>query len=113
MTAAPTALILKSLDCLSARQAAVAQNVANAQTAGYRPVRVTFEKALAAAADRGSDAIGAVTPKLETTPLRDGPGVRIDQELATASSTALRYSALIELLNSRGHIDDVAVQGNL
>lgn len=105
-------LMLKVLDGLSARATATAQNIANAGTPGYRPVRVSFEQALAAAAGQGSAAARAVEPTVERTvegPL--GGDLRLDLELATASSTATRYSAVIGVLDRQLQIARLAVTG--
>ena len=103
-------LIVAALDGLSARQAATAENIANASSPGFRPLRVTFEQALANAAGRGETAIRAVRPQIEGAPI--GETVRTDLELATATATASRYSALAELLNRRMQIESIAVTGN-
>lgn len=104
-----SALAIKALDGLTQRAMVTAENIANANTPGYRPLRVTFEAALAAAAEHGTEAVKAVKPMVERDP---GPesvtGVRLDLQLATASATALRYAALIEILHRGGQIDDLA-----
>jgi flagellar basal-body rod protein FlgB len=104
------ALIMKVLDGLSARSVATAQNVANANTRGYRPVRVSFEQALAEAAQRGPEAVRQVEPHFETTAA--GEAMRLDLEMAAASSTAGRYGALIELLNRQLQLRAIAVKGS-
>lgn len=113
MESISASLMLKALDGLSARAMATAENVANAGTAGYRPVRVSFEDALAAAAGQGADAVGAVRPSLAR--VEDGlPGgdMRLDLELATASQTATRYTALIGLLDRQMQMARLALSGN-
>ncbi len=77
-----SSLIVAAMDGLSARQLATAENIANASSPGFRPLRVTFEQALAAAAPRGEDAIRAIRPRIEGAP--PGETVRTDLELATA-----------------------------
>lgn len=102
------ALLLKSLDGLAARQAVTAQNIANAGTVGYRPLRVTFEAALAQAANRDVQAVRGVEPK---TALSGATDLRLDLELATASTTSMRYAALIEILNRQMQLHGLAVSG--
>lgn len=113
MDAFATVLSIKALDGLFARQAAVAQNVANANTPGYQPLRVSFERALLEAAARGEGAVGALEPRLERgrTGLED-PQLRLDLELASASETAMRYAALIDVLGRRMQIEALAIQGS-
>jgi flagellar basal-body rod protein FlgB len=104
-----SSLLLKALDGLSARAVATAQNIANAGTANYRPVEVSFERALASAAGQGADAVAAVQPKLGRA--AGGAGMRLDLELATASSTATRYSALVEILGRQIEIEGLSITG--
>ena len=110
MDAVTAAVLMKSLDGLSMRAAANSQNIANAGTAGYRPVRVTFEAALAEAATRGPAAVAAVTPALSPDPaFLSGDALRLDLEMAEAVSTAGRYGALVELLNRQAQIAALSV----
>ena len=112
MASLSTDMVVKALDGLSERATVTAQNIANAGTANYRPQRVTFEAALAQAAGQGSKAVKAVALKVENDPDPANASLRLDTELATASSTALRYSALIEILNRRQQIDGLPLAGN-
>lgn len=106
------ALILKALDGLSLRATATAQNIANANTPDYRPVKVSFEEALVRAAVNGTDAVAAVMPMIELAADEHGnAGLRLDLELATASSTAGRYGALVEVLNRQLQIQSLALSG--
>lgn len=108
MTEITSTLIVKALDGLAARSAATAQNIANAGSPGFRPLRVTFEQALASAV-RGESQVSAVQPLVQPAP--PGETVRVDLELATASATALRYSALTELLGRQMQIESLAITG--
>lgn len=109
MTEITSALIVKALDGLSARAVATAENIANANSPGFHPLRVTFEAALAAAARGNESSIRAVQPRIVGAPTAEP--VRIDLELATASATALRYSALTELLGRQLQIEALAITG--
>jgi len=86
-----------------------ASNIANAGTPNFRPSRVSFEDALAAAS-RSNAAVRAVQPRVENDP--SGAGMRVDLELATASTTAARYAALIEILGRELQINALAVSRN-
>lgn len=106
------ALITKSLDGLALRLEVTATNIANANSRAYRPSRVTFEDKLKAAAVRGSGAVAAVRPQIETMAAgRFGDEPRTDLELDTASATAGRYSALVELLGREMEIARAAIRG--
>lgn len=101
-----SALIARSLDGLARRYDFTAQNIANANTPGYAPVRVSFEDSLRAAASGGADAVRRVD--IQAAPLAPDGGegaLRLDLELASASQTAMRYRALIEILGRRMAID--------
>jgi flagellar basal-body rod protein FlgB len=104
-------IIVKALEGLNARMAVAAENIANGGTPGYRPLRVSFEDALAEAARKDVGAVRAVKPQITEAPRADG-GVRLDLELATDSATASRYSALVEVLNREFALLSVAGSGN-
>ncbi len=106
-------LMMKALDGLSARTKVTAENIANAGTPGYRPMRVSFEQALADAASIGTGALRGVEPELHRaaagTPDAE---LRVDLELANASATSGRYTALVELLDRQMRIDALAIKGS-
>ncbi|GLK50165.1 hypothetical protein GCM10017620_31390 [Brevundimonas intermedia] len=108
-----SAILLKSLDGLALRAAATSQNIANARTPNYRPVRVSFEAALAEAARTGgAEAIEMLRPSVVPDPtVAAGDAVRLDLEMADAAATAGRYSALVELLNRQAQITGLAISG--
>jgi flagellar basal-body rod protein FlgB len=100
------------MDGLSMRALVTAQNIANANSPGYRPLAVSFEDALRKAAEKGSGAIAGVTPRI--APAFDSAGrqeMRLDLELATASATSGRFGTLAELLNRRLQLEALAVSG--
>lgn len=93
-------LALKALDGLSTRAEVTARNIANAGTPGYRSLHVTFEGALSAAAGQGGAAVAGVSPRVDLAPPRGGSSaLRLDLEMQTASATALRYAAVIQVLD--------------
>lgn len=105
-------LIMKALDSLSLRATVTAQNIANSNSPNYRPMKVSFEEALIKAATSGVEAIRSVQPQV--VPLLNAAGngaLRLDLELATASATAGRYAALVEILNRQLQIDALAHSG--
>ena len=50
--------------------------------------------------------------ELEPDPVDSESGVRLDQELETSSATAMRYSAVAEILNRELQLDALAVSGS-
>ena len=113
MDSSTAVLMIKALDCLQQRQVATAENIANASTPGYRPMRVSFEQALTDAAGQGDAAVAAVTP----TVTREAAGsingeLRLDLEMSNAAGTAGRYNALIDILNRQLQMQSLAITGN-
>ena len=105
-------LITKTLDALAMRSIATAQNIANVNSPGYRPMRVSFEESLVAAAREGIDAVRHFTPTAERDPtVRAGSEMRLDLELATASETSMRYAALLDLLGRQMQISRTVIKG--
>lgn len=90
------ALAVKALDGLYLRYQYTAQNIANANSAGYRPIHVSFEENLRSAASKGAMAIADVRPAVSVDAA--GSDMRLDLELSTASQTAMRYRALLDVL---------------
>ncbi|WP_232472121.1 flagellar basal body rod protein FlgB [Burkholderia ubonensis] len=105
----------KAMDGLYARSAALAHNVANANSAGFSPLRVTFEDALsdAAAARPGDTAatrrerVEAVRPQTVASP----DTVRLDREIADASQVSARYALLAGVLARTLQLRQLAVRG--
>jgi flagellar basal-body rod protein FlgB len=109
----------------SARNTAIANNIANADTPGYKRVDVSFESALADAVDAdrsrltmdqgsaisaidGSDVtrrVDDVAPNVmstDTTTMRvDGSNVDPDDEMARLSANQLASSTVVSLLDKR------------
>ena len=104
-------LISKALDGLALRHLYTAQNIANANTPDYKPVTVRFEDSLRMAADHGLTAISDVQPSVVAAPGSEvSSEMRLDLELATASQTALRYSALIDVLGRQMALSRAVVE---
>lgn len=105
-------LVVKALDGLAMRAAAISQNVANANSPSYAPVRIDFEQELRAAAEQGPEAVRQVKPEFTRMPVADGNGeMRLDLELASASETALRYAALVDVLGRQMQLSHLVVRG--
>jgi flagellar basal-body rod protein FlgB len=119
-----TATLTAAMRGGAARQAALAQNVANADTPGYNRISVNFEGALAEALadDRaassidprlqlpvstmsGERSIDSVKPTFQadtTTTMRvDGSNVDADNEMAELASNQMAYNTVTRLLAER------------
>jgi flagellar basal-body rod protein FlgB len=106
-----SAVIAKALDGLYLRSQATAQNIANVNSPGFRPLSVSFEAALEAAAGKDERAVAAVPLEIrEADPLAGG-GVRMDLELETQSETAMRFGALVDVLARELQLDRSVIRG--
>lgn len=89
--------LLAALDAAQLRQQVIATNVANAGEPGRKPLRVTFEQALATTSS-------GHPPSLEPTirPARsnslDGL-VRLDEEIVAMARNAMHHQALLRVLD--------------
>jgi flagellar basal-body rod protein FlgB len=90
------------------RQNALAANLANANTPGYKPKDVDFHSALRSAFAAGASgeevSRTAFAESTQTGVVRaDGSGVDVDVESAKLSENALEYQTLVQV--ARGRID--------
>jgi flagellar basal-body rod protein FlgB len=98
--------LTKAMEGSSMAQQAIAQNIANADTPGYRRVEVNFEGALQNALAQGTpSAVNAVTFSEKTdasAPVQaDGNSVDLSTESAAESMNGLDYEALTQIAASR------------
>lgn len=104
MSAEPltVAVVSKALDGLSMRMSAIADNMANASSPRFQAVNVNFEQALRRAAAKGANAVDKLKIEFQAAHVY-GPGEdrRMDLLIADASQTAMRYSALVDMLSER------------
>ena len=90
----------------SARQSAIANNIANMNTPGYRRFDVKFEQALAKAIDsKGESDFSKLQPEFcqpKDMPLNDrGNDVSLDVEIGKMVKNSLRHKALVRLLKRK------------
>ena len=104
-------LMVRALDAASLRHQTIAGNLANANSVGYRPLRVNFEEQLGFA----RQALGQSTGRLsaadlngvrafieqEPAPVAGKAAVMIDQEMVRLAQNTLQYQALLRGLNHR------------
>jgi flagellar basal-body rod protein FlgB len=98
---------------LSARQSAIANNIANIETPGYQARKVKFEEALSSAVKNGrapSSVSPSVQASLEPTRL-NGSNVNLDEETLSHIDTTMRYQLTLRAMDSKyGMIRD-AIKG--
>ena len=106
----------RALSGSALRQQAISQNIANANTPGYRREDVDFQSALQQAWDGGQSAVSAVTPTekadMSSVMRADGSSVDIDQEAATQAQNGLQYEAIESVLKTRIAILKSAIGGS-
>jgi flagellar basal-body rod protein FlgB len=108
----PIAIAAKALDGLSMRMTAIAQNLANANSPQFQPVKVDFEAALSRAAARGPDAVKSLAFEFVADKVYNlGDDRRLDLQIADASATAARYISLVDLIGRRMAIQHALTGG--
>jgi flagellar basal-body rod protein FlgB len=95
----------RALSGSSLRQQAIAQNIANVNTPGYRRQDVDFQTALHQAWNDGESTVSGVTPAIENDPTSvmraDGSSVDIDVEAAQQAKNGLQYEAVSSVMRTR------------
>jgi flagellar basal-body rod protein FlgB len=109
-----TALLGLALDAAGMRQQAIAHNIANVNTPGYRRASVSFEARMAqltAGLPRGSAPslaeLSQLRPVLELG--EDAEPVQLDRELMELSETVLHQQALLKALNKQFELIGLAI----
>jgi flagellar basal-body rod protein FlgB len=98
---------------LAARQSAIANNIANIETPGYKARKVEFEQALQGAIAKGESPAG-VTPTVQTSlePTRlNGSNVNLDEETLSHIDTTMRYQLTMRALDSKYGMLRDAIKG--
>ncbi len=104
-----TQLILnRAISGATARNAVLANNVANVDTPGFQPSDVDFHAALRGAIAGGREALAAVQFEPAAGPARalraDGNGVDPEAESAKLAENGLELNALVEVAGARVQI---------
>lgn len=105
----------RSLSGAAQRQQLLANNIANANTPGFKRSDIDFHGQLAAAIANG-DPSGSLaslsfTPQTDTTSTMsaDGNNVDIDTEMASLSQNALDYQSLVAVASARLKMLSIAI----
>jgi flagellar basal-body rod protein FlgB len=124
-------LLQKVLDLRIQNQQVIASNIANADTPGYAPAHLEFERDLEQAVNDsekrpavthsahfpiGAGGMDAVQAKVMRTPdslgIGDGNGVSVDQEMVALAENQILYEAATQMLNKKlGLLKYVAQDG--
>jgi flagellar basal-body rod protein FlgB len=100
------AIIEAGIKAEALRQKAIANNVANLETPGYRRIDVKFEELLAKSLDSsGSVDLSKLEPQIyrpRQTPVKsNGNDVTLENEVGAMIKNSLRYTTFIRLLNKK------------
>ncbi|MGQ9512511.1 MAG: flagellar basal body rod protein FlgB [Thermodesulfitimonas sp.] len=111
--------LAKTLDAAALRQRVIADNIANADTPGFKKGTVEFEAALRQAVGGeplalkttdprhiGSSSLSSVTPQVKrvtttTTQRTDGNNVDIEEEMVNLVTNNLTYQAAVRFISGK------------
>lgn len=101
-----TALLQAGIRAEGVRQRAIASNIANLETPGYRRIDVRFEellaKALKSVGDLDLDEVEPETFRPGNTLVKsNGNDVSLDAEVGELLKNSLRHTAYVRLLNKK------------
>jgi flagellar basal-body rod protein FlgB len=111
-------LITKALDVSLARHEVIANNIANSESAGYRPLKVDFDsiyEQMKGVLESGADydlakaALRAIEVAAEQDPA--ATGVLLDQQIVDMARNTTHYQALLSARGQFGEIMKLAVRG--
>jgi flagellar basal-body rod protein FlgB len=108
------AALEKALEGSALRQRALANNLANANTAGFKRSDVSFQSALEGALASGSperveSTQFAVATDTTSSTRADGNNVDVDTEMAGLSENSVTYQALVTVAKARLHMLEIAI----
>jgi flagellar basal-body rod protein FlgB len=110
-------LLARLMDVATMRHQVISQNLANANTPGYRQLEVAFEDVFARAMDKhGETGALHVAPRIVeghgNPPRQDGNTVDLDKEVGSMNKNALLYNAATQMLMSRLGMMRSAITGH-
>jgi flagellar basal-body rod protein FlgB len=123
-----TQMVRLALDVAMQRHSVISNNIANANTEGFRPQALDFEKHLRQQLEQQGIAWETVSNNgtlqqalvqaqtdLQSGAYVQGSGatkVELDQEMLKMSENVLRYQALLNAMEKRGAIMHMAITGS-
>lgn len=102
----------EAMQGLWAQQQAVANNVANINTPGYKAQDVNFESSLASAIAQGNPSAMQVTTTTSTAPGdQTGNNVDLATEMVAEQKASMQYQTMVQALNAKFQLLSVAIVG--
>ena len=97
-----TAVVQQALKGLATRQRAIADNVANISTPGFRAQTVDFESSLRTALDTGDTSLASLTTAQSSAATRpDGNNVDLDEETLLSTKTNLAFQTMTQAMDAK------------
>lgn len=116
-------LLKKSLDAYSARHTAIAENIANVETTGFRPLKVNFEQDLQRALQKTkplglkTDArhmdIGKDIKSLQGTVEEVDARVNVEDQMAELAKNQIRFDFVSRMLAGSYRTIKTSIRGRL
>ena len=111
--------LTKALEGTTLQLEAIASNIANLETPGYRSRQISFAQqlraALATPERQRATALRAVAPAViidrQAPPRADGNNVQIEEELVKLGKASLHHRVLTRLLAKKGQMLEEAISG--
>jgi len=111
-------MLAKSLDVSLAVHQTIANNIANASTIGYQPLKVDFQQVmdgLRSAVNSGAsdDAVRGMIERLDFAPELDldSATVQLDQQMVLLAQNTTHYQALLSARDQLGELVSLAIKG--
>ena len=104
--------IYQAMNGLSARQQAVAQDIANINTPSYTGHVVDFESSLRSAVASGDPSSSTVSVRPSTAPAQaDGNNVNLGDVEVTEAKTSLAFQTMVQAMNAKFNLLSTAISG--
>jgi len=106
----------KSLDALWLRQKVISNNLANAETPGYKCQSVVFEDVLERALNGSEADVSSIEPRVvvnnSTQMGEDGNNVDLDEQNIELARTEVQYETMVRLISDDLARMKYAISGN-
>jgi len=104
--------VYQAMQGLWAEQQAVANNVANVDTPGYKAQDVNFESSLASAVASGDPAQMQITTTASTAPAdQTGNNVSLSTEMTEEEKAGMQFQTMVQAMNAKFQLLSVAING--
>jgi len=104
--------VYEAMQGLWAQQQAVANNVANVNTPGYKAQEVSFESSLAQAISDGNPSQMQITTTASAAPAdQTGNNVNLSGEMVTEQKAGMQFQTMIEAMNAKFQLLSTAING--